>query len=330
VCERDGPTGAITRVYRHVNKAIVALAPREIQDVFAAHAARTVRESLCVLYVAMTRARHALHMLIEPPHENEKTIPQRFSSVLRCALAAGPCEPGDVVYQHGEAHWYAGHKPAPAPPPPAHESSARIALRPQARSESHFSAASPSALSRGGQVADQLALMDEAALDRGRAAHAALSLVGWLDDGAPGRDAMLLAAKAAAPRRSESWAANVVDQLLAAMDQPGVKAALSRQPGGRPYRIEREVPYARIVEGGIESGTIDRLIVALDGQTPVAATIIDFKTDAIPAEFAAMRALGYQRQMDAYRAAAAEMFALPQESVKTAVVFIEPGVVVEL
>ena len=66
-----------------------------------------VSESLCVLYVAMTRAVHALHMIIAPAKPNEKCLPKTFAGLLRATLAAGPPAAGGVtLYEHGDPQWY--------------------------------------------------------------------------------------------------------------------------------------------------------------------------------------------------------------------------------
>ena len=49
-------------------------------------------ESLCLLYVAMTRAVHALYMIIAPSRENERSLPKTYAGVLRSALTDGSLE----------------------------------------------------------------------------------------------------------------------------------------------------------------------------------------------------------------------------------------------
>ena len=50
-----------------------------------------MRESLSVLYVALTRPKHALHIIIAPAKnaEKEKKIPATMAGLLRVALAEG-------------------------------------------------------------------------------------------------------------------------------------------------------------------------------------------------------------------------------------------------
>jgi ATP-dependent exoDNAse (exonuclease V) beta subunit len=64
--------------------------------------ARQVRESFCLLYVAMTRARDRLDLLVDAPKSNEMTIPATAAGLLRSALAPEATEPG-VVWRSGEA-----------------------------------------------------------------------------------------------------------------------------------------------------------------------------------------------------------------------------------
>ncbi|MCH8923902.1 MAG: hypothetical protein IIA67_12235, partial [Planctomycetes bacterium] len=71
VVGRDDPTGPVSRVCRYVNKDIQALLPAEFRRLFDEWADQSVGESLCLLYVALTRAVLALHMIIPPPSETK-------------------------------------------------------------------------------------------------------------------------------------------------------------------------------------------------------------------------------------------------------------------
>jgi len=65
-----------------------------------------VAESLCVLYVGVTRAAHVLHMIIDPSKKNEKSLYQELSGLLRATLTKGQrIEPGQIVYEHGDRQW---------------------------------------------------------------------------------------------------------------------------------------------------------------------------------------------------------------------------------
>ena len=101
------PAARIERVCRYVSKDLRAILPAEFQRMFAAHEERVVEESLCLLYVALTRAVHSLHLVIAPSKGNEKSVPYTFAGVLRTALVGGrPVAPAAVLYEHGEADWF--------------------------------------------------------------------------------------------------------------------------------------------------------------------------------------------------------------------------------
>jgi len=99
---------------------------------------------------------------------------------------------------------------------------------------------------------------------------------------------------------------------------------------GQPvWRVFRELPFAVREEDMLLSGRIDRLVVLHDGDRPVAADLLDFKTDAIsPGDSAALeaRTAFYRPQLAAYRRAAARLAGLPPERISARLVFTEPGV----
>ena len=108
VVQRNDPTRPAERVCRMVNQGVQKLFPPAIQAMFHAADDRRVSEALCVLYVALTRAKHALHMLIPASAENEKTLPNSYSGLLRVALRdAQPAGPLETVYELGDRQWYA-------------------------------------------------------------------------------------------------------------------------------------------------------------------------------------------------------------------------------
>ncbi len=90
----------------------------DLRPMFEQHIGRLAHESLCLLYVAVTRAREGLFMLIDPPGESSRTAPARMASLVLHALRPadqGPVEPDQVVYEHGDPQWLAPHAPvAPA------------------------------------------------------------------------------------------------------------------------------------------------------------------------------------------------------------------------
>ena len=110
VTERPSPTAPVERVCRYANANVQKMLPESLQAMFAATTQRTVQESLCVLYVALTRPAHALHIIIDPSKnaEKERKIPATMAGLLRVALAEGePALPSTTLFERGDPDWAA-------------------------------------------------------------------------------------------------------------------------------------------------------------------------------------------------------------------------------
>jgi len=81
--------------------------PRDWQQAFGYHAAGLMTESLCLLYVALTRARHALHMIV-PPADKPKFENKTPAALLYHALCSDvdPTIGQQVWYERGDANWF--------------------------------------------------------------------------------------------------------------------------------------------------------------------------------------------------------------------------------
>jgi ATP-dependent exoDNAse (exonuclease V) beta subunit len=248
---RPAPTEPVDRVCRLVNETVRSVLPEEWQALFAEDRAREATESLCLLYVAMTRAVHVLEMIIPPARKNERSLPKTFAGLLRATLAPHqPAKPQTVLYTHGDPQW--DQKPLPRQTaagdlaPEKSESTSESAassgradtvpsvlLAPApAGAGRNLKRVSPSML-EGGRVlrgAALLASRPKAALDSGTLWHAWLAHIAWLEDGLPD-DATL---EALAERHAGELGAlrgNLADwirQFRQMLAQPAVAALLSR------------------------------------------------------------------------------------------------------
>ncbi len=328
---RDGPAGPITEICPWVSGTVRDLLP-ELEDLFAHARARMVRESLCELYVAMTRARQGLFMIVD---QVKKDPYKRVSGVVVGALASTPCAPDTIVYTHGDDAWLAAGPPATQ----VAEATAapRIVLPEQTRARrAGAAAAAASAAALGGRrLAVELDLPDSAARDRGTALHGLFEQVEWIEEFQADRAALERIAAAAAPRRGAAWASRMIDEFLRSLETPGLREALSRR--GRcaaGLDLERERPYARLLpDGGLDTGKIDRLeIERAAGGRATGAVVIDFKSHSIEpgGDGAAAAAASHRAQLEAYRSAAAAMLGLDETSVRMIVLFVGSGQAVEL
>ncbi len=356
--DRHSPIQPIDRVLRYVNTELWPLLPEAFQNMFAVQKRRRAEESVCLLYVALTRAVHALEMIVAPSSEKEQNLPSTFAGLLRAALGSGGrLEPEAIAYESGDPAWHQKVTPrfaeAPATASPDRGEPSVVRLAPTtARPTRGLDRRSPSQLEGGSRVllAQRLRVDVDQALDRGSVLHAWFELIEWLDEGEPDDDTLR---EAAGPLVSHSAdLPNLIRQFREALARPAVRAALSRSSYQRPARLDspsqvhagpnvtrpgwtvfRECPFA-IREGEvILNGRFDRLVVLCDGERMVGADVLDFKTDALAADDSQAleaRVAWYRPQLEAYRRAAAAMLQLDADHVSARLIFTEPGRVVNV
>ncbi|NUQ68247.1 MAG: UvrD-helicase domain-containing protein [Phycisphaerales bacterium] len=294
--------------------------------------ARAVDEELCGLYVAMTRARLVLEMIIAPAKSD--TLSPGGAKVLRGSLVgAAPVDPSQVLWtnqQSGDESWTKGVRLAPPSDVSPQVVDLRLASRPAptwklpGRSPSAAKAATLVDLGELWQVAD------ESAADRGTLLHLWFSLIAWSEDPAPTDEALFSAA--AAEGIDQAWAGSILPAFRAACRQ--ISPILSRSRYPEPIVEARpEVPFVvRDIdpvtgEAAVMTGRIDRLVVVRDARgTPIRAEIIDFKSDSVPtSEALSERARMYTPQMQAYRRAASTMLGLEAGRIAATLVFTSTG-----
>ena len=350
VVGRPSPTEAIDRICRWCNKEAQRLLPESWQPLFRQSEDQDVAESLCVLYVAVTRARHALHMIVGPSAKNEKSLHKTFAGLLRAALTDGqPLAPGQIAWEIGDGQWF--RNPGVDVQPSAAEASARaeslppLEVRlatPQIRRWRGLQRVSPSGLEGGTRVRLSETRGEHgdraAALAYGTLIHAWFEQIEWLDDVPPG-EAQLREVAAALPDLALSG--EYIDRLLAEfrhmLARPGISACLRRTAyrdwAGDALNVERERPFAVREGDQLLVGSIDRLVTVYRQGRAVAAEIMDFKTDALAAddpEALARKVEFYRPQLSAYRSAVCSMLQQDASRVRAKLLFVGPGIVAEV
>jgi ATP-dependent exoDNAse (exonuclease V) beta subunit len=317
-----------------------------------------VSESLCVLYVALTRAVHALHMIIPPSSPNERNLPRSHLGLLRAALTDGGAAPPDqALYSLGDAEWYrrpAGQAVA-APASPRTEVTKegppiRIQLKaPSGKPSRGWERARPSGLEGGSLVsADQVLRGGTArAFLRGQVIHAWFEQIRWLEDGIPDQATLRGVAEDVRVREGggrvdlDAWMREFLDML----QRPVVAKALSRgryqQPRAAGFpaavaarlhdaslNVHNEQAFACRDGNRLFTGFVARLVLFEQNGRVVAAEIIDFKTDVLDAgdsRQVAEKVAFYTPQLQAYRSAVADMTALDPACVLAQLLFVGPG-----
>lgn len=334
-----------------VSKEIARLDHR-LSEMLRGRESRQIYEELCTLYVAMTRARRALVMLIDPFKERKKSDPPptRASSVLRCALVpeASAASAGALLLErhHARRAWHEGLTTTHAEPPTPAAAPAEVELRlalPRPDSLRRAMVVAPSSREGGGtvEIARRFDIAESGGIEIGLVAHAMLASIGWLEDRPPTEASLLQAGtlpgvedhqlKTALAIVTRAMAGTAGDCLRRAWHAP--RAGTSQDLEPLDLRREWRFLHDDTHEGQsrLISGVIDRLVLIRQGGRVIAADIIDYKTDRL--EAADESAIGqrvehYAPQLRAYAAAVARMFRIPPDQVRAALVFLSADHVV--
>lgn len=363
VVGRPSPTEPIDIVCRYIAEEAQQLLPPRLQKLFEDAAGQDVQQSLCTLYVSLTRAIHALHMIV-PPSSNKGTLSATTEGVLRWTLCDGkPYVAGTKAFEAGDPDWMQ-HAKLPVSPQPEAELPRKIELAPlEGARKRGWQRVAPSQLeglwpeetspaketvvatkepAAGPRVkwTDLFGRETSLGMCRGTLFHAWYELVEWLEDGPPPEKTMRRAADGLAAEIGplSEQVPNLQADFLQTLSRPKVAALLKKAganvPAGGTLHVEREFPFALRVGSDLVQGIIDRLVLTRVAGKVVAAHIIDFKTDTIapPGDAAALqgRVDFYRPQVAAYSKAVQQIFHLRPEQVTQQLAFVSADAVVPL
>lgn len=348
VWDSEDPTESIDRVCIYRNQKIQAVLPEEMQQMFQSAKNREAVESLCLLYVAMTRAAHAMYMILAPATKGTRSRPRTFGGLLNVALAPEEkLEPETVLYQYGDEEWFESE------PRKKSKVDVRVTLPDtielqQPKSRTRFDFKSPSTLEGGNQVSASqlLQFSNRKALDRGTIIHGLFEEIIWIDQ-VPADKQLLETANRlseghADPQfqvtdfrrmldREETVKVLSPDYYLQPFDETVIEAIPDEfNISQARLEVHNERSFVIPDETTMLSGTIDRLVLIYNDNQLLAADIVDFKTDKLNFEDASeiqKRADHYRPQIEAYRRAVQSIFGLEMERICGRLVFVGGGVV---
>lgn len=241
-----------------------------MREAEASWAASQCYESFCMLYVALTRSKRGLYVLLEPPAKSQAVDKASLANWLARSIEVT----GDfgTVYQSGSPDWVETL-------PLANLSKTVTALTPLSAGVTRRERTTPSSAKK--KLAAAAVTHSATGMKFGTEVHAAFESVGWVDEEPP----VLPASDAG--------------ELVAAMlESPKLRPLFER--GSRPVELFREQPIEAILDDQWLSGVIDRLHLHRDASGQVIRVeVIDYKTDALDeiGEFQQR----YAGQMQAYR-----------------------------
>lgn len=350
---RPQPTAPIESVCLYRNDHIHALLPTAMQESLQRRTDNVVRETLCRLYVALTRAVHSLQVIVPPSSPTEKTLPVTPAGLVRAGLnLTNPVLPGQRLIEIGDPEWFRKVDQTESSQASEVTGSAtplcvKLAPMPEGRTRG-LSRKAPSQHESSRELvsmSDHIGSDDGDALTLGSLIHAWFEQIEWLEDDVPA-DAML---QKVALRRGFPEA--VIEESLPLFQQMlrsrAITALLSRerylQTHGMPWNqqhgqpsngtpltpdVRRELTLAVRHQGELMTGALDRLVLLRDREGVVAAEIIDFKTDQIDADnqFALSRRVAhYREQLLSYASAVSQAFDVSPHRISLQLAFVRSG-----
>ncbi|MGH7242942.1 MAG: UvrD-helicase domain-containing protein [Phycisphaerales bacterium] len=298
-----------------------------LEAVAARWNARGVREAISGLYVAMTRAKRQLEMILV--NEGEKYQQLGSGKVLRAAVGSPSLgdEAGELFRWEHTAEKREARKPKPVDGGTTMLCDVKFGAD---RRDSRGGVAPSKKVKQldvGVLLRDPTANLD--ARRRGDVWHAWMESVEWAED-RKADDATLIAIASEFGLLGPECLEQISlfhDAMRGPIGDSLARSRYTKRDG--TLRVAREWPLAWSDEG-IVKGRIDRVVVGLESGRPAWAEILDFKTDNVTATKIESALDGYRGQIDAYRRAVARALRLDLGRVNGVLLFVKPGVVAEV
>ena len=260
-------------------------------------------EALCKLYVALTRAKRALHVVIEPTGNSRS---RNFPKLIGAALGEEWARGDDRWFEAESREEELSGDAAAAVVPVGRE---RRILRRVARTPSDGESVHRAAR-------EYFRAEDEGGASRGQAVHHLLAQVSWQEDMDDGQIRSVME-----HLESES---NWVESAFRAATAPTLREIFSRGGAGS-VELWRERSFEIALDGSWITGIFDRVMVFRGDSGKIeAATVVDFKTDAVETNDDVAKAVKRHRsQLETYRRVVGRLTQLPLENVDAQLVFTE-------
>ncbi len=319
-------------IFPYRNDKIQQLLPNQYREAVRETATEQLQEALCVLYVAMTRAAHALYLIGPSQPTPPKQVPVTLAGLIQMAISenyesAGNC----TVYEKGDRNWYLSKRGRSEiddvrPTMPAglnrqHHGNAQL-----------LPTASPSSL-EGGEYFKASGLLrptNHDALNFGTLVHQLFEEIEWWSPDDTVRYLQRL------KERKIDWDDSIraiLENLQLSADISGVLTPgfYHNLPSFRTVDqliVKTEAPVTSIVDGKLIRGFADRIVLGMRQGKIIAADIVDYKTDALgdKQKHLLERVTHYRPQINAYRATISQMLNLDDTVVSARLLFVTAGV----
>ncbi len=286
------------------------------------------QEAMCVLYVALTRAAHALYLIGPSATKPSKEPPVSIAALIQLAISGEYNQtPDTIIYSAGSPDWYRAmaDKQKHVDDRPYFEPQLG---RTNIVANSSYTTASPSSM-EGGELFHASALFRPSntnALNFGTLVHLAFEQVEWWSSSSASEILSALNSKRVDFPDTMSTLLNSIDEAhcVATTLSQNFYECLPNFEQTQELRVFNELPVTAVIGGQLIRGYIDRIVLGFLNGSVVSADIIDFKTDNLGKqnEELSAKVKHYEPQLMAYRETISQMFKIPMESVSARLLFV--------
>lgn len=353
---RDGDSLDVDTVLVYVNKELQYLlpdSPVDFKQLVQNQWQTDMEESLCNLYVAITRAKYQLTMIV-PSQKDDKYTSRTYANIVRSGLdvlTGNANTQGDIAYSHGDPHWW---KHVSFAPRSAQADPVATARRKELVNIASVATSSGRNLYLSPSQDSSLKWSNPLSYIRGTALHRCFQEIRWLDEhGLPDEKVLIDALEQLPGPKVDPTM--IIAEFKAQCEKPEIREALSLAPlqdtrtsesspigCGRATKsaewdvfAERAFSFTRR-DGHLARGIIDRLVLLRDAGRVVGAEILDYKSDRLEdcdshdtiLEKHALLFEKYFGQLREYEKVVRRWYHLRPEMIAKKLLFVSSGIVV--
>tara|TARA_R110002073_G_scaffold149140_1_gene302574 strand:- start:2954 stop:6121 length:3168 start_codon:yes stop_codon:yes gene_type:complete len=321
---RPRSTEPVTAVSTYVAKEILAHS-EELTALNTETRRREAVDDLCVLYVALTRARHRIDMIL--PAKMPKLC---YGQLLLDAFATEDPDDSGLLWKHPDSAdaWMPSASQSDEVPEPRPEPELKLGAGRGRRHRARRTASGQKG-SRVRRGADLLQRYGQDARRRGTLVHRLMAQVEWLEAFDLGDDVLLAHLRDEDPDASAGAQNEALTLFRDALAMPGIQDLLTRgDSSAEDLEVRNERNFHESVAGedgdALWTGAMDRVVIRRKDGRIVSADIIDHKTDD-PAGGLEPLIEQYRSQMESYRAVLAHQLDLDPDCIRCRLAFLRVG-----
>tara|TARA_B110000438_G_scaffold290123_1_gene325496 strand:- start:7046 stop:10180 length:3135 start_codon:yes stop_codon:yes gene_type:complete len=339
---RNSASQQITDVFMYRSNQIQELLPSRYREACRSRLAELVNESLCVLYVALTRAARALYIIGPCKPKSPKLPPLNSAGVIQMSFTDEYSQiPNSVVYHDGNENWFE-ELPIYDPKPLEPLSTLPVPLSKESATDpTPLVSASPSSLEGGDRflLSGVLRASSAPALMFGTQLHFFMEQIDWAEgsywdvatnefNSKFGDVSSALQTHLAMFTENAPLAHILTTDFYFDESTSPLNGSDGWNREATRFAVHNEYPICASVDGTLLRGFIDRLVVMRVDDRIVAVDICDYKTDRVAPDTDELQEYisHYRPQITAYRKAIAQMFALEHSQIGARLIFTSVGV----